>query len=77
MARRSANPQIISADFRENTCDGANVNPPVKVEGIPDGTKRLVLIVDDPDAPMGTWDHWVVWNIAGNPSDTSILDSDF
>lgn len=48
---------------KKYTCDGENVNPPLKIENIPQEGKSLVLIVDDPDAPMGTWAHWVVWNI--------------
>jgi len=48
---------------KKYTCDGDDVNPPLKIEGIPEGTRSLVLIVDDPDAPRGTWDHWIVWNI--------------
>lgn len=47
----------------EYTCDGANISPGIKVSGAPDNAKGLVLIVDDPDAPMGTWVHWLVWNI--------------
>jgi hypothetical protein len=45
------------------TCKGEDVNPEIIIEGIPAETKSLALIVDDPDAPMGTWDHWIVWNI--------------
>ncbi|MFC2162351.1 YbhB/YbcL family Raf kinase inhibitor-like protein [Candidatus Altiarchaeota archaeon] len=45
------------------TCDGDNVNPALTVEGIPANTRSLVLIVDDPDAPRGTWDHWLLFNI--------------
>ena len=54
------NKGVIPAKY---TCDGEDVNPPLSVEGVPEGTESLVLIVDDPDAPMGTWDHWVVWDI--------------
>ena len=45
------------------TCDGDNVNPPLTIEDIPENTKSLVLIIDDPDAAAGTWNHWLVWNI--------------
>ncbi len=62
--------KISSTAFRHNeiipakhTCDGADVNPSLAVEGVPDNAKSLALIVDDPDAPRGTWVHWVVWNI--------------
>ena len=45
------------------TCDGEGKNPPLKIDRIPKDTKSLVLIVDDPDAPMGTFVHWVVYDI--------------
>ena len=45
------------------TCDGQNVSPPLAWSGVPEGTKTLALIADDPDAPRGTWVHWVVYNI--------------
>jgi Raf kinase inhibitor-like YbhB/YbcL family protein len=46
------------------TCQGEDVNPALAIDDIPEGTKSLALIVDDPDAPMGTWVHWVVYDIA-------------
>src|SRR5438477_289716 len=45
------------------TCAGEDVSPPLKFMQIPKEAKSLALIVDDPDAPMGTFDHWIVWNI--------------
>jgi Raf kinase inhibitor-like YbhB/YbcL family protein len=49
-----------------HTCQGADVSPALKVAKMPSGTKSLALILDDPDAPRGTWVHWTAWNI---PSD--------
>ncbi|MGB7002666.1 MAG: YbhB/YbcL family Raf kinase inhibitor-like protein [Halobacteriota archaeon] len=48
---------------RKFTCEGDDFNPRLIIEDIPAGTKSLALIVDDPDAPMGTWVHWVSFNI--------------
>jgi Raf kinase inhibitor-like YbhB/YbcL family protein len=45
------------------TCDEANVSPPLSWEGVPEKSKGLALICDDPDAPMGTWVHWVIYSI--------------
>ncbi len=50
------------------TCQGQNINPALFITGVPPNTKTMALIVDDPDAPRGTFDHWVVWNISvGKP----------
>jgi Raf kinase inhibitor-like YbhB/YbcL family protein len=45
------------------TCDGASASPPLRWKGVPRKTVQLALIVDDPDAPSGTFVHWVAWNI--------------
>lgn len=48
------------------TCDGENVSPPLKWSGSPANTKSFALISDDPDAPIGDWVHWVMYNIPPN-----------
>lgn len=52
------------------TCDGDDISPPLALAGIPEGTKSIALISDDPDAPVGTWVHWVLFNL---PPDTKEL----
>jgi Raf kinase inhibitor-like YbhB/YbcL family protein len=51
---------------------GQAVSPPLTIGGVPPQAKSLALIVDDPDAPGGTFTHWLVWNIA--PSTTSVAE---
>lgn len=48
---------------RVSTCDGPNKSPPLAWSGVPDSARSLVLICEDPDAPMGTWSHWVLFDI--------------
>ena len=61
---------ILSPAFKEGdripakfTCEGGDINPELHIQGVPDNAKSLALIMDDPDAPVGTWLHWTVWNI--------------
>jgi Phosphatidylethanolamine-binding protein len=65
LAPGSALPEVYS-------CEGASKSPAVSWDGIPAGTKSLVLILDDPDAPGGTFTHWIVYNIP--PDARSIRD---
>jgi len=69
------NMKITSTAFEENqsippkhTCDDKDVSPPMTFSDIPEGAKSLALIVDDPDAAVGLWVHWTLWNI---PPDTT------
>ena len=66
--------KLTSKEFKHNeyipakfTCQGKDINPGLKIDDIPEGTKNLTLIVDDPDAPMGMWVHWVIYDIAVIP----------
>jgi len=61
---------IFSPTFKEGemipvqyTCDGKNISPPLSWNEVPEGTETLALICDDPDAPVGHWDHWILFNI--------------
>lgn len=49
---------------KEYTCEGGDFNPPLLINGIPEGTQTLALIIDDVDAIDGTFIHWIVWNIS-------------
>lgn len=48
---------------RKYTCDGEDISPPLEWSGVPDQARSLVLICDDPDAPRGTWTHWVLYDL--------------
>lgn len=72
--------EITSSAFNEGsmipakyTCDDINISPPLKWSKAPEGTKTFAIICDDPDAPAGTWVHWVLYNL---PADTNELSED-
>lgn len=52
------------------TGEGQDISPPLRWQDIPEGTHSLALICEDPDAPHGTWDHWIIYNI---PPTISVL----
>lgn len=54
---------------RKYTCDGEDLSPPLVWRNVPQGTKSIALICDDPDAPMGTWVHWVIYDIPPTASE--------
>lgn len=68
--RKMTTIKLESTAFKESeiipfqyTCDGKNISPPLQWSGIPENAKSIALIVDDPDAPMGDWVHWIIYNI--------------
>ena len=72
--------QITSPEFAHNesipalfTCQGDDINPALEISGVPEEARTFVLIVDDPDAPGATWDHWIVWNM---PAGTVRIEQD-
>ena len=72
--------KITSPDFTDGqsipsrfTCDGEDVNPKLEIKDVPKTAKSLALVVDDPDAPMGTWTHWILVDI---PANTKVIPQD-
>ena len=70
MAEETATLIVTSSAFEHEgsipvkyTCDGEGVNPPLHIDAVPELAKTLVIIADDPDAPGGVFDHWLVWEI--------------
>ena len=68
--------QLTSSAFTEgaaipakHTCDAKNVSPALKWTGVPAGARSLALIADDPDAPSGTWVHWILYDLAPTVSE--------
>jgi len=71
--------KITSSSFQEGgdipskfSRDGQNINPALRIEGTPSNAKSLLLIMDDPDAPVGLFTHWLLWNI--DPKTTDIAE---
>ena len=77
---KKMNIQVTSTAFAEGelipkvyTCEGKDISPPISWANLPEGTKSIALICDDPDAPMGTWVHWVIYNIP--PTETGLKEA--
>ncbi len=65
--------EIVVAGFKNegeipklHTCDGKNVSPAIEWSGEPRGTRSFALLLDDPDAPAGTWNHWLLYDLAAD-----------
>lgn len=54
---------------QQYACNGEGINPPLSIRGLPDETQSIAIIMDDPDAPDGTFTHWLEWNIAPDAAD--------
>lgn len=71
-----ANMKLTSTAFTHNsnipsdfTCDGKNTPPAFSISGVPKNAKSLAIIADDPDAVVGTFTHWVIWNIPASATE--------
>jgi Raf kinase inhibitor-like YbhB/YbcL family protein len=75
MIRQTTTLTVSSPEFGQGdripskyTADGEGVNPPLEISGIPGETRSIALILEDPDAPQGTYTHWLSWDIIGQDS---------
>lgn len=48
---------------REHTCEGSDASPELDLSGVPEGAAAIAIVMDDPDAPRGTWTHWTLWDV--------------
>ena len=78
MADASAPIRLTSADFshggsipRAHSCEGENLSPALAWEGVPVDHRSMAVVCDDPDAPRGTWVHWVLYNLPGTTVELS------
>ncbi len=69
LQKKEVKEMVVSSVFKDKefipkkyTCEGQDVNPELVISNIPDGAKTIAIICDDPDAPIGTFVHWVLWN---------------
>jgi len=69
LQKKEVKHMVVSSVFKDKefipkkyTCEGQDVNPELVISNIPDGAKTIAIICDDPDAPIGTFVHWVLWN---------------
>ena len=61
----------------EYTCISQDISPPLQWHDAPSGTQSFVLIMDDPDAPSGTWDHWLLYNIPAHQPGNIVISSNY
>ena len=57
---------------KKYACEGQDINPEIVVSNVPEGAKTIAIICEDPDAPIGTFVHWVLWNFPVNGSSVKI-----
>ena len=77
--RKEVRQMTISSAFKDGdfipkkyACEGQDINPEIVVSNVPEGAKTIAIICEDPDAPIGTFVHWILWNVPVNGSSVKI-----